>query len=266
MLAYRLVRWKNVLLQQYFFQFARKRPDKVKARLLDMVRDELPGYDVETHFTPRYNPWEQRLCLVPDSDLFDVIRQGKASVVTGEIDRFTAKGIRLKSGEQLEADIIVAATGLKLQVLSGVAFTVDGERQDFARAMTYRGMMFSDVPNLSYSFGYTNASWTLKADLTSAYLCRLLNHMRARGFEIAIPRRDPDVAELPFVDFSSGYFERARHLLPKQGVSKPWRLYQNYALDMASLKYGRVDDGTIHFSHPAAPPAEAGAPLAEAAE
>ena len=266
MLAYRLVRWKNVLLQQYFFQFARKRPDKVKTRLLDMVRAEVPGYDVETHFTPRYNPWEQRLCLVPDSDLFEVIRQGKASVVTGEIDRFTAKGIRLKSGDEIEADIVVTATGLKLQVLSDVVFTVDGERQDFARAMTYRGMMFSDVPNLSYSFGYTNASWTLKADLTSAYLCRLLNHMRARGFEIAIPRRDPDVAELPFVDFSSGYFERAKHLLPKQGVARPWRLYQNYALDMASLKYGRIDDGTIHFSHPAAPAAEVDAPLAEAAE
>jgi cation diffusion facilitator CzcD-associated flavoprotein CzcO len=249
MLAYQMVRWKNVFMQQFFFRMARNRPEKVKAKLLELVREELgPDYDVGTHFTPRYNPWQQRLCLVPDSDLFEAIRQGKASVVTGEIDQFTAGGLRLKSGEELTADIIVTATGLKLQVLSDVAFTVDGKRQDFAKAILYKGMMFSDVPNLSFSFGYTNASWTLKADLTSGYLCRILNHMAARGCDIALPRRNPDVAELPFVDFTSGYFERARHLLPKQGTEKPWRLYQNYALDMAALKFGAVDDGTMQFS------------------
>ena len=249
MLAYRLVRWKNVLLQQFFFHMARKRPEKVRTKLLDMVREELgPDYDVGTHFTPRYNPWQQRLCLVPDSDLFEAIRRNKASIVTGEIARFTETGLELKSGERLDADIIVTATGLKLQVLSDVAFTVDGERRDFSKLMTYKGMMFSDVPNLSYSFGYTNASWTLKADLTAGYLCRLLNHMRAKGCDLARPHRDPEVEPIPFVDFTSGYFERARHLLPKQGSKKPWRLYQNYALDMASLKYGKVDDGTLKFS------------------
>ena len=249
MLAYQMVRWKNVFMQQFFFRMARKRPDKVKAKLLELVREELgPDYDVGTHFTPRYNPWQQRLCLVPDSDLFEAIRQGKASVVTGEIDRFTQGGLRLKSGEELAADIIVTATGLKLQVLSDVVFTVDGARQDFAKAILYKGMMFSDVPNLSFSFGYTNASWTLKADLTSGYLCRILNHMKAKGCDIALPRREPGVEEMPFVDFTSGYFERARHLLPKQGAEKPWRLYQNYALDMAALKFGAVDDGTMLFS------------------
>ena len=249
MLAYQLVRWKNVLLQQWFFRLARKRPEKVGTKLLDLVREELgPDYDVATHFTPRYNPWEQRLCLVPDSDLFEVIRQRKAAIVTGEIDRFTPKGIRLKSGAELGADIIVTATGLKLQLMSDVAFSVDGEQRDLSKTMTYRGMMFSDVPNLSYSFGYTNASWTLKADLTSGFLCRLLNHMKAKGCDIALPRRDPNVEPLPFVDFSSGYFQRARHLLPSQGAVRPWRLYQNYALDMASLKYGKVDDGTMEFT------------------
>jgi cation diffusion facilitator CzcD-associated flavoprotein CzcO len=263
MLAYRLVRWKNVLLQQYFFRLARKRPDKVRAKLLELVREELgPDYDVETHFTPRYNPWQQRLCLVPDSDLFEAIRQGKASVVTGEIERFTQTGVKLKSGAELEADIIVSATGLKLQLLSDVAISIDGVPRDMSKTMTYKGMMFSDVPNLSYSFGYTNASWTLKADLTSGYLCRILNHLQANGFDIAIPRRDPEVGEMPFIDFTSGYFERARDLLPKQGTKKPWKLHQNYALDMAALKYGAIDDGTIRFRRcpqPARPLATAAA-------
>jgi hypothetical protein len=172
----------------------------------------------------------------------------------------------LKSGEELEAEIVVTATGLNLQLMSDVVFTVDGERRDLSQSMTYRGMMFSDVPNMSFSFGYTNASWTLKADLTSTYLCRILNHMQAKGCDIALPRRDPDVEELPFVDFSSGYFQRAKHLLPSQGATRPWRLYQNYALDMASLKYGRVDDGTMVFSKCAQPASAAPEPVAEAAE
>ena len=254
MLAYQLVRWKNVFMQQFFFRMARNRPEKVGRKLLDMVREELPDYDVGTHFTPRYNPWQQRLCLVPDSDLFEAIRRGRASVVTGEIERFTEGGIALKSGETLEADIVVTATGLKLQVLSDVAVTVDGQRQDFSKAMTYKGMMFSDVPNLSYSFGYTNASWTLKADLTAGYLCRLLNHMKAKGCAIALPRRDPEVEAIPFVDFTSGYFERARHLLPHQGATKPWRLNQNYARDMAALKFGKIEDGVMEFSRCAGTP------------
>jgi cation diffusion facilitator CzcD-associated flavoprotein CzcO len=247
-LAYGIVRWKNVLLQMIFFNLARKRPAKVKEKLLDEVRKLLPAdYDVGTHFTPRYNPWDQRLCLVPDADMFEAVGKGSASIVTGEIDRFTQSGIRLKDGREVEADIVVTATGLKLQLASDIAFTVDGEPRDLSKTLSYRGMMFSDVPNLSYSFGYTNASWTLKADLTGEYLCRLLNHLKKTGTEIAIPVREPGVEEVPFLDFSSGYVKRALDILPKQGSKKPWKLYQNYALDMFSLKFASVEDDVIRF-------------------
>lgn len=247
-LAYGIVRWKNVLLQMIFFKLARKRPAKVKEKLLDEVRKLLPqGYDVGTHFTPRYNPWDQRLCLVPDADMFEALSKGSASIVTGEIDGFTETGIRLKTGEALAADIVVTATGLKLQLASDIAFTVDGEGRDLSKTLSYRGMMFSDMPNLSYSFGYTNASWTLKADLTGGYLCRLLNHLKKTGTEIAVPAREPGIQEVPFLDFSSGYVQRARDVLPKQGSKKPWKLYQNYALDMMSLKFASVEDGVIRF-------------------
>ena len=248
-LAYALVRWKNVSLQLLFFKLARKRPAKVKERLLDEVRKLLPAdYDVATHFTPRYNPWDQRLCLVPDADMFEALSDGSASIVTGEIETFTAAGIRLKNGESIPADIIVTATGLKLQLAGGIGFTVDGEARDLSKTLSYRGMMFSDVPNLSYSFGYTNASWTLKADLTSGYLCRLLNHMKKRGADIAVAPREPGLEEVPFLDFSSGYVQRALDILPKQGSKKPWKLYQNYALDMASLKLAPVEDKVIEFA------------------
>jgi monooxygenase len=253
-LAYDIVRWKNVLLQLVFFQLARKRPAKVKEKIIEAVRDLLPpGYDVATHFTPRYNPWDQRLCLVPDADMFEAISNGSASIVTGEIEGFTPDGLRLKDGRSLDADIVVTATGLKLQLLSDVAFTVDGEVRNISRALTYRGMMFSDVPNLSYSFGYTNASWTLKADLTSAYLCRMLNHMKAKGAQIAMARREADVEEVPFLDFTSGYVRRALDILPKQGARKPWKLHQNYALDMASLRFGKIEDGVIEFRRAGVP-------------
>ena len=247
-LAYGIVRWKNVLLQMFFFNLARKRPAKVKEKLLDEVRKLLPeGYDVGTHFTPRYNPWDQRLCLVPDADMFEAVSNGSAEIVTGEIDRFTETGLRLKDGRELDSDIVVTATGLKLQLASDIAFTVDGEARDLSKTLSYRGMMFSDMPNLSYSFGYTNASWTLKADLTGGYLCRLLNHLRKTGTEIALPAREPGIEEVPFLDFSSGYVQRARDILPKQGSKKPWKLYQNYALDMVSLKFASVEDGVIRF-------------------
>jgi cation diffusion facilitator CzcD-associated flavoprotein CzcO len=247
-LAYGITRWKNVLLQMFFFNLARKRPAKVKERLLEEVKKLLPeGYDIGTHFTPRYNPWDQRLCLVPDADMFEAISNGSASIVTGEIDSFTEGGIRLKNGEELAADIVVTATGLKLQLASDIAFTVDGEARDLSKTLSYRGMMFSDMPNLSYSFGYTNASWTLKADLTGGYLCRLLNHLKKTGTQIAIPAREPGIEEVPFLDFSSGYVQRARDILPKQGSKKPWKLYQNYALDMFSLKFASVEDGVIRF-------------------
>jgi monooxygenase len=253
-LAYGIVRWKNVLLQMIFFNLARKRPARVKEKLLEEVRKLLPeGYDVGTHFTPRYNPWDQRLCLVPDADMFEAVSDGSAEIVTGEIESFTGNGVRLKDGRTLDADIVVTATGLKLQLASDIAFAVDGERRDLSKTLSYRGMMFSDMPNLSYSFGYTNASWTLKADLTGGYLCRLLNHLRKTGTEIAVPVREPGVEEVPFLDFSSGYVQRALDILPKQGSKKPWKLYQNYAFDMVSLKFASVEDGVIRFLPRGAP-------------
>jgi monooxygenase len=248
-LAYDIVRWKNVALQLFFFQLARKRPEKVRQRLLDELRGQLPsGYDVETHFTPRYNPWDQRLCLVPDADMFEAISKGSASIATGHIESFTETGIQLAGGEEIEADIIVTATGLKLQLLSDVAFSVDGERRDLSKSLSYKAMMFGDVPNLSYTFGYTNASWTLKADLTAGYLCRLLNYMERNGQDIAMPRRDPNVEEAPFLDFTSGYVQRALDILPKQGATQPWKVTQNYAKDLAILRYGKIEDGVMHFS------------------
>ena len=250
-LAYGITRWKNVLFGMFFYRMARRKPEKTKERLLGMVREHLgPDYDVATHFTPRYNPWDQRLCLVPDADLFDAINAGTATVVTDTIDRFVPEGLLLSSGKMLPADIVVTATGLDLQLMSAVEFSIDGRPADLSQALQYKGMMFSDVPNLTYTFGYTNASWTLKADLVATYVCRLLNTMKKRGLRQATPHNDdPTMAVEPFVDFSSGYIQRAADRLPKQGSRKPWRLNQNYALDILSLRYGSVDDSMI-FSNP----------------
>ena len=248
-LAYAITRWRNVLFGMFFFNMARKNPAKVKDRLIGMVKQELGAdYDVATHFTPRYNPWDQRLCLVPDSDLFGAIKSGRAEVVTDQIERFTPAGILLKSGKTIDADIVVTATGLKMQLMSGLQVTIDGRPKDMAKTMTYKGMMYSDVPNLASSFGYTNASWTLKADLICEYVCRLLNHMDRTGTQICMPHGDPAVAELPWLDFSSGYVQRAAGVLPKQGATKPWLLPQNYALDLVALRYCKVYDGTMKFS------------------
>ena len=250
--AYGVTRWKNVLTSMVFYRIAKKRPEKFKQRLIGMVRDHLgPDYDVDTHFTPRYNPWDQRLCLVPDADLFESLKRGDASVVTDTIDGFTETGIRLHSGEELPADVIVTATGLELQLLSDVRFSTDGVPIDLSKALQYKGMMFSDVPNLAYTFGYTNASWTLKADLVAMYVCRLLNTMKKRGLRQATPHNsDASMATEPFVDFSSGYIQRAEHTLPKQGARKPWKLNQNYALDVLALRLGSVDDDMV-FGNPA---------------
>lgn len=250
-LAYGLTRWKNVLFGIWFYNLTRRKPDKVKAKILGWVRDHLgPDYDVATHFTPRYNPWDQRLCLVPDADLFEAIKAGRASVATDTIDSFDAGGIRLASGERIDADIVVTATGLELQLLSGVEFRVDGEVRDLSKALTYKGCMFSGTPNLAYTFGYTNASWTLKADLTALYVCRLLNTMRKRGLRQATPvNDDPSVTPEPFLDFTSGYVQRAVEFLPKQGSKKPWRVNQNYALDVIALRFGSVDE-SMAFSNP----------------
>jgi cation diffusion facilitator CzcD-associated flavoprotein CzcO len=208
------------------------------------------GYDVDTHFRPTYDPWDQRMCLVPDGDLFAAIRDGKADVVTGRIDRFVPEGIKLETGEIVPADVIVTATGLELQVLSDVAFSVDGAAVDLATTYNYKGMMFSDVPNLASAFGYTNASWTLKADLTSLYVCRLLNAMRRKGMRQATPRVGGErLAPVPFLDFTSGYVRRSIDRFPKQGDRKPWRLNQNYARDLMALKFGSVER-EMEFSNP----------------
>lgn len=258
--AYGITRWKNVLLQMFFYRMARKKPDKVKERMVGMVREHLgPDYDVATHFTPRYNPWDQRVCLVPDADLFDAIKAGQASVETGTIEAFTETGIRLTSGKELEADVIVTATGLQLRLMGGAGVTVDGEAVDFSRRLNYKGMMFSDVPNLASCFGYTNASWTLKADLTSMYVCRLLETMRKRKVRICTPRIGTEpVGEEPFLSFQSGYVQRALDHLPKQGSRKPWKLNQNYALDVMALRFGSLDD-SMEFSNPPARPVSAAA-------
>jgi monooxygenase len=249
-LAYHLIRWRNVLFTMYFFQLSRRKPARVKQLILKGVRMALgPDYDVATHFTPRYNPWDQRLCLVPDGDLFTAIRENRASVVTNEIDRFSPQGIRLKDGGELEADIIITATGLVLQVLGGVQVSVDGRAIDFAKSLTYKGMMYADVPNLASALGYTNASWTLKCDLTCEYICRLINHMDRHNYRQCMPHNnDPSIEALPSLDFSSGYVQRAIAKMPKQGSKRPWRLYQNYALDIVTLRLGKVDDGVMQYT------------------
>ncbi len=269
MLAYGITRWRNVLFGMFFFNMARKKPEAVKKRLIGMVRDQLgPDYDIETHFTPRYNPWDQRLCLVPDNDLFLAIKKGQASVVTDHIDSFTPAGIRLKSGKELEADIIVTATGLNLELLGGLQVTVDGVAKNVSKSLSYKGMMYSDIPNLASAFGYTNASWTLKADLTCDYVCRMLNYMDRKGYAEAVAiNNDPTMKAEPWFDFSSGYVQRAKDLLPKQGTRKPWKQYQNYALDLVMLRLGKINDGTLTFrGRPAAAVANTNQPQAIAAE
>jgi cation diffusion facilitator CzcD-associated flavoprotein CzcO len=235
-----------------------------------MVRKELGAdYDVATHFMPRYNPWDQRLCLVPDSDLFKSIRSGKASVVTDEIDSFTPSGIKLKSGKVLEADIIVTATGLNLVVLGEMQFSVDGEPVDFGKTWTYKGMMYSGVPNLVSTFGYINASWTLRADLTSEYVCRLLNHMDETGTRQVTPRLrawDKTMPPRPWIDdFSSGYMKRMMDRFPRQGDHEPWINPQNYTRDKQMIRHGALEDGALIFDNPPAK-AQASAVTLKAAE
>jgi monooxygenase len=253
--AYPLLRWKNVLLQMLTFQLSRRRPEVVKAVLRKSVARQLPpGYDVDTHFKPRYGPWDQRLCLVPDGDLFTAISSGDASVVTDQIDTFTESGLRLASGAELEADVIVTATGLNLLAFGGTQLVVDGREVVLSETMSYKGMMLSGVPNMAFALGYTNASWTLKCDLTCEYVCRLLNHMDAHGHRQCVPQRnDPAVAELPFIDFSSGYVLRSIDEFPKQGSKEPWRLRQNYPLDILSLRRGEMEDGALRFSRAGSP-------------
>jgi cation diffusion facilitator CzcD-associated flavoprotein CzcO len=248
-LALQLTRWKNVLLGMYVFRLSRRNPRRMRELLLGGVRHALgPEADIATHFTPRYDPWEQRLCLVPDGDFFRAVNAGRASVVTDHIASLTETGIALRSGATLDADVIVSATGLRLAMLGHAALYVDGERVEPARTVNYKGLMYSGVPNMANTFGYTNASWTLKADLTAQYVCRLLNHMRKTGARICRPPADPDTELLPWVDFSSGYFQRAADQLPRQGSAKPWKLNQNYLSDLVAMRFGAVDDGVLQFT------------------
>jgi len=251
-LAYALTRWKRVLLGMYFYGLCQRKPEKVKSLLLGGVRAYLgPDYDVARHFTPRYKPWDQRLCLVPDGDFFLAIRKRKALVVTDEIECFTTTGLKLKSGQELAADLVVTATGLELKVLGGLQISVDGRPVDLAQTVSYKAMMYSGVPNLAASMGYTNASWTLKCDLTCEYVCRLLNHMRKHGRRQCTPTlKDASMPVEPWSDFSSGYVQRAAHLFPKRGTVAPWKLKQNYIHDLLTLRYSRVDDGAMVFSNP----------------
>lgn len=256
--AYAMTRWKNVRLTNLMYKRARSEPEKVKAKLRALLEKELPSDMIDEHFTPSYNPWDQRLCLVPNSDLFESITAGKASIVTDQIDAFTETGIKLKSGDELEADIIVTATGLQLVTLGEVSFSVDGKEIDFADTWSYLGLGYSDVPNLISSFGYINASWTLRADLTCEYVCRLLNHMKETNSTQATPRLRPSDSSMParpwIDDFTSGYMSRSMHLLPKQGDRQPWINTQDYLADRKLFKTMDIADGVMQFGNDSTAP------------
>ncbi|MEL7248115.1 MAG: NAD(P)/FAD-dependent oxidoreductase [Bacteroidota bacterium] len=246
--AYRLARWQNITLQMVSFGLSKLFPNFMKSVIMKEAAKQLPeGYPVEKHFNPKYNPWDQRLCVVPDGDLFQSISDGKAQVVTDTISHFTDTGITTTAGEELEADIIVLATGLKIQVLGGADLTLNRESVPFNQAMIYKGMMVSGVPNLIYAFGYTNASWTLKVDLTANYLCKLLHHMDRNNFTVVYPIKEGEVTAEDFLNLDSSYIKRAKEILPKQGASRPWRTYQNYLVDMMATRWGSVRDKWLAF-------------------
>jgi monooxygenase len=246
--AYAVTRWKNVVVTTASYQLARRRPELMKRLIRKGVAAQLPeGYEIDTHFKPAYDPWDQRLCLVPDGDLFRSIREGGVDVVTDHVERFTERGVLLTSGRELEADVVVTATGLSLLAFGGIELEVDGEPVHLPDTMAYKGMLLSGVPNFAYVIGYTNASWTLKADLVSEYVCRLLAHLRDRGYDTVVAEREADVEEEPFMDFASGYVQRSLHLLPKQGSRAPWRLRQNYLRDVLTIRRSPVDDGVLRF-------------------
>jgi monooxygenase len=249
-LAYHVIRWRNILFGIYFYALCKRSPQRVKKWILDRVMGSLGAdYDVAKHFTPRYNPWDQRMCLVPDGDLFEAINKGQAAVVTEEIDTFTETGIRLRNGEELEGDIIVTATGLNLVALGDIRISVDGRHVDPGKTLNYKGTMYGGIPNLASAYGYTNASWTLKSELTCNYICRVLNYMEQRGYRVCVPQNDdPSMTLEPWLNLSSGYIQRAADKLPKQGSKTPWRLHQNYVKDVISLKYGSLEDGVMHYS------------------
>ena len=246
--VFRSIRWKKVLLQQYIYRLSRKKPRGLRRYLLNQVREELgPDYDVDTHFTPNYNPWDQRLCAVPDGDMFAAIREGKAEVVTDHIDHFNSSGIALKSGNQLDADIVVIATGLKLKFGGDIAYRIDGEEVDPTERFVYRGIMLEGVPNLAMSVGYTNSSWTLKTDLTAKYVCGLFKKMKRGGYSYVIPTLSGEMKEVPLLDFDAGYVLRARDIMPKNGDRKPWKNNDSYTKDYASLEFNRNKYSELEF-------------------
>jgi len=248
--ALRVVRWKNILISMGIYQLSQRAPNRMRRMLRNGAVKDLPqGYDVDKHFNPRYKPWDQRLCLVPDSDFFKAIRAGRASVVTDEIDTFTQRGILLKSGDELQADIIVSATGLRMLALGAVRLSIDATPVDPGRAFIYKGTMLSNVPNFTFCIGYTNASWTLRADLASTYVCRVLNHMDRRGYRMCSPACDPAALDArPLLSLSSGYVQRAAADLPKQAATAPWLIRQNYIRDMITMKLSRLEDGILRFA------------------
>ena len=252
-MAYNITRFKNTWRQQLVYNKTRTDPEKVKKLLLGGIQLELGAdYDIAKHFTPNYNPWDQRLCLVPNGDFFKAMREGKASVVTDHIASFTETGIQLASGEHLEADVIVTATGLELVTLGEMDFMVDGKQVDFSQTWTYKGFAYSDIPNMASTFGYINASWTLRSDLTAEYVCRLLNHMRKKGVAQCTPRlreQDRNMKQRPWIDgFSSGYMQRMMHRMPRQGDHEPWINPQNYRRDKKMFKHSPIDDGVMQFT------------------
>jgi monooxygenase len=248
-IAYPIVRWKNVLTTTALFQASRRWPNGVRKLIRRLTEKQLPaGFDVDTHFNPPYDPWDQRLCLVPDGDLFRTLRSGTASMVTDRISTFIEKGIQLESGEHLDADVVISATGLNLLAMGGMTLSLDGEGVDVSETVSYKGMMLSGVPNFSMVIGYTNASWTLKADLVNRYVCRLLQHMDRRGLAVATPLAPPEGADLPFLDLAAGYVQRSLAQLPKQGARTPWKLHQNYIRDVRLMRRGPLEDEGITFA------------------
>lgn len=248
-LAYAITRWKNVLLQMFYFGFARFFPEAMKKKLIDLIGEQLgPDFDLKTHFTPRYNPWDERLCLVPDNDFFQAMNAGKVEVVTDTIESFTERGVRMQSGQEVPADILITATGLELQFAGGAEVVVDERPVDIGKAVLYKGMMFSGVPNLASVFGYTNASWTLRADLLADYFCRLVNYMDRHGYIVARPKLpDPNMPVKPLGNLTSGYFKRANDRLPREGFAGPWRNPQNYIFDILRFRFGSIADENMEF-------------------
>ncbi|MDP7703632.1 NAD(P)/FAD-dependent oxidoreductase [Mycobacterium sp. TY815] len=249
--AYAAVRWKNILRQAALYRACRRWPQRMRARLIKQARRQLPqGYDVEKHFGPQYNPWDQRLCVAPNGDLFRTIRQGRTEVVTDTVSRFTATGILLDSGRELPADIIVTATGLNLQLFGGTTVSIDGRPVDLARTMTYKGAMLSGVPNLAFAFGYTNASWTLRVELVSEFICRLLTHMDTDGLTTVVAEHPgAGVEERPFIeDFTPGYVLRVLDWMPRQGSRSPWRVTHSYLRDLRLIRHGKIADDWLRFS------------------